>query len=84
MKKTVIAVAVLAAIGLAGCGEQQQIRDLENVTQTEPDKVRLVTNIDGYPNVVALCVEGVGFITTTREDRPVQESPGLTEGWCQS
>jgi hypothetical protein len=68
---------------MAGCGEQQQLRDLENVPVTEPDKVRLVVGVDEYPNVVAFCIEGVGFVATTRADRPLQESPGLTEGWCR-
>lgn len=86
MRKThaIAAVGVIALATLTGCGEGQQWRDLENVTVTEPDKVRLVTNVDTYPNIVALCIEGVGFISTTRDDRPLQESPGLTEKWCAS
>lgn len=80
--KRLIAIGVLAVVVLSGCGTGQQWRDLEGQTQTEPDKVRLVTNIDTYPNIVALCIEGVGFVTTTRDDRPLQESPGLTEKWC--
>lgn len=77
----VLSIAILS--GASGCGEQQQIRDLENVPVTDPDKSRLVVNVDTYPNVVALCIEGVGFVTTTRDDRPLQESPGLTESWCK-
>lgn len=87
MKKkhaVIAAVGIASLVTLAGCGTGQQWRDLEGQTQTEPDKVRLVTNIDTYPNIVALCIEGVGFVTTTRDDRPLQESPGLTEGWCKS
>jgi hypothetical protein len=80
--KRLAAVAIGAAVLLAGCGTGQQWRDLEGQPQTEPDKVRLVTNVDTYPNIVALCIEGVGFVTTTRDDRPLQESPGLTEKWC--
>jgi hypothetical protein len=73
---------VAGAVLLAGCGTGQQWRDLEGQPQTEPDKVRLITNINGYPNVVALCIEGVGFVTTTRDYTSLQESPGLTAGWC--
>lgn len=77
--------AVLLGITIfAGCsGQQQQVRDLKGVSVTDPDKARMVVNVDQYPNVVALCIEGVGFITTTRNDRPIQESPGLTESWCK-
>lgn len=80
MRRVIVAAA--AVLLLAGCGTGQQWRDLEGQPQTEPDKVRLVTNVDTYPNIVALCIEGVGFVTTTRDDRPLQESPGLTEKWC--
>ena len=74
--------AAMAAVLLAGC-EAQQWRDLENQTQTEPDKVRLITNVDGYPNVVALCIEGVGFATTTRDSLgAIQRVPEWNEGWC--
>lgn len=77
-------VSVVAAVALAGCGEAQQIRDLENVTVTEPDKMRLVVNVDMYPNAVAMCIEGAGFITTTRNDRPLQPVPAwdAPNGWC--
>lgn len=87
MRRVIVAAA--AVLLLAGCGsdgsfvgDAQQLRDLKNVPITEPDKVRMVVNVNDYPNVVALCIEGVGFVTTTRADRPLQESPGLTEKWC--
>lgn len=86
MKKThaLVAVGVIALATLTGCGEAQQIRDLENVTVTEPDKSRLVVNVDEYPNAVAICIEGAGFITTTRADRPLQPVPAwdAPNGWC--
>lgn len=81
---TVICLFWLTACGSEGGlpGSSQQLRDLENVPATEPEKVRLVVNVNDYPNVVLMCIEGVGYITTTRADRPIQESPGLTEKWC--
>lgn len=86
MKKTIAVAAVSLAVAatLTGCGEAQQIRDLENVTVTEPDKSRLVVNVDEYPNAVAICIEGAGFITTTRADRPLQPVPAwdAPNGWC--
>jgi len=63
-KHIIAAVGITSLVTLTGCGSGQQWRDLEGQTQTEPDKVRLVTNVDTYPNIVALCIEGVGFITT--------------------
>jgi hypothetical protein len=82
-------VAVICLFWLVACGSDnsfpgspQQLRDLENVPLTEPDKVRMVVNVNDYPNIVLMCIEGVGYVTTTRADRPLQESPGLTEKWC--
>lgn len=80
MRRAALAAAVLLL--LVGCGEQQEIRDLENITQTEPDKVRLVTNVNLYPNVVALCIEGAGFITTTRDYAPIERVESWDRTWC--
>lgn len=77
--------AVLAAsVLLASCDNQQQIRDLEDVPQTEPDKVRLVTNVDTYPNVVALCIEGAGFASTTRDYTSLIRVEVWDRTWCNS
>ena len=83
-KLAAVVLSAVTAVTLAGCGEAQQVRDLENVTVTEPDKSRLVVNVDEYPNAVAICIEGAGFITTTRNDRPLQPVPAwdAPNGWC--
>jgi hypothetical protein len=84
--KKLVPLLVGGALLFGGCSwaEQQQIRDLENVTQTEPDKARLVTNVDGYANIVALCIEGQGFATTTRDYSSLIPVPGWGQegGWC--
>jgi predicted small secreted protein len=76
---------VLAAILLSGCSNQT-VRDLEGVPVTDPDKVRLVVNTDTYPNITALCIEGAGFATTTREAAGamirVEEWDASNGGWC--
>lgn len=80
-------VVIVGALALAGCGNQG-VRDLEGVPQTEPDKVRLVTSVDTYPNMVAMCVEGAGFASTTRDNSPaaLQHIPtwDAPDGWCGS
>lgn len=81
----ITAMSLFTACGSDGGlpGSSQQLRDLENVPPTEPEKVRLVVNVNDYPNIVLMCVEGVGFITTTRDGQSaLQESPGLTAKWC--
>lgn len=75
-------VAAATVLLLTGC-DQQQWRDLENQTQTEPDRVRLVTNVDGYPNVVALCINGAGFATTTRDAQgAIMRVEAWDKSWC--
>lgn len=88
MKNRRIAVAAasaLAALALAGCSNQT-VRDLEGVPVTNPEKVRLVVNVDQYPNITALCIEGAGFATTTRDQagamQRVEEWDASRGGWC--
>lgn len=82
---SVIAAAAAAALTLAGCSNQT-IRDLEGVPVTDPDKVRLVVSTDQFPNVTAMCIEGAGFATTTREAAGaiirVEEWDASKGGWC--
>jgi hypothetical protein len=41
--------------------------DLQNVPPSYPNWVGLYLNVDGHPNIVEICVNGVGFATTTRD-----------------
>jgi hypothetical protein len=79
--KKIFVLVVAGLLMFTGCAKQQ-VRDLENVPVQEPEKSELYTNVDQYPNVVALCIHGVGFVSTTRDYTSLQESPGLTEKWC--
>lgn len=76
----------LAALMLAGCSNQT-VRDLEGVPVTDPDKSRLVVNVDEFPNVIALCIEGAGFAATTRDAsaaalQHIPEWDASNGGWC--
>ena len=88
MKKNRIALGIASGVVLlftmgAGCSIQpQQVRDLENVPVQEPEKTELYASVDKFPNVVAMCIHGVGFVSITRDYDSLQESPGLTEKWC--
>ena len=77
--------AALSITLMAGCSAiQPQVRDLEGVHVEDPDKVALITNVDQYPNVVALCIHGQGFASTTRDYTSLIPIPawGLEGGWC--
>lgn len=84
-QRALAAMVVIGAITLTGCANQT-VRDLEGVPVTDPDKARLVVNVDTYPNINALCIEGAGFATTTREAAGalirVEEWDASKGGWC--
>lgn len=79
-------VLAFATLSLATGCSNQTVRDLEGVPITEPDKVRLITSVDRFPNVTAMCVEGVGFATTTRDAAGailrVEAWDAAVGGWC--
>lgn len=73
MRKPVIGatLAVAALLTLGACGQapwEDSLKDLEGVTVKDPDKATLYNNVDTYPNMVVLCIDGVAFVTTTRPD----------------
>lgn len=77
---------VAGALLLSGCSNQT-VRDLEGVPVTDPDKVRLVTSVDLFPNVIAMCIEGAGFAATTRDNsaaalQHIDEWDAANGGWC--
>lgn len=77
-------VGAVAALALVACSNQT-VRDLEGVPVTDPDKSRMVVNIDKYANANAICIEGEGFITTTRDYDAIIHIPEWSAtrgGWC--
>jgi hypothetical protein len=84
-KRLAVLGGVAAALLLTGCSNQT-VRDLEGVPVTDPDKARLVVNIDQFPNINAMCIEGAGFATTTREAAGalirVEAWDADKGGWC--
>lgn len=93
-----VALAGIVLVGgglvMAGCGSEGSFsnsfsggfRDLEGIPPQDPEQVILMNNVDGFPNVVAVCVEGAGFATTTREAAGslirVEEWDASNGGWC--
>jgi hypothetical protein len=92
--RTVAAGALIALVGLtvAACadggpiGSAQEARDLKGVPITDPDKVRMVANVNLHPTMVALCIEGAGFISTSRDASAAALQPvpswDAPNGWC--
>jgi hypothetical protein len=80
-----IAAAGLIALFLAGCN--QTVRDLEDVPIQDPQKIELYSNVDQYANIVAICINGEGFVSTTRDYEAIEHIPqwsAVNDGWCAS
>jgi hypothetical protein len=48
----------------------------------EPEKIELYLAPDQFPNVIAMCVHGAGFATTTREAAGAVIRVEAWDSWC--
>jgi len=78
----VLALGFTALLAVSGCTAANE-RDLEGVNIQNPAKAEIYANLDGHPNIVRLCVDGVALLTTTRELDGVQRIPEW-DAWCKS
>lgn len=65
-RKLAIVGVTLVALTVGGCGNEQT-KDVTGVQPQKPDHIYQFVNIDKYPNIVVLCIKGVAFATTTRD-----------------
>ena len=92
-----VALAGIVLVGgglvFAGCSSEGignsfsgGFRDLEGIPPQDPEQVILMNNVNGFANVVGMCIEGAGFATTTREAAGaitrVEEWDASNGGWC--
>ncbi len=80
MRRTAVAAGVLAAAVLAvGCDSQLQDISQDQVRTeapaeaieavvTNPDSVTVFRNLDRFPNVARVCIDGIAFYMTTHTD----------------
>lgn len=80
--KRYLAAALLLAAAATGCTNYSATdSDLEGVPPTDPDKVEAVRNINGHPNMVRLCIDGVAVLTSSREYDAITRVPEW-DTWC--
>lgn len=77
MKKLIIAGLVAAAALTVGC--TSTLQDLEGVEATPPDAYEVFQSPDQFPNVARVCIDGVAFVTTTRDYQQVARVPQWDE-----
>lgn len=56
-----------AAVALTACSPNATTKDVKNITFHDADLIQGYNNVDLYPNIVKVCVDGVAFATTTRD-----------------
>ena len=81
MKKLLAVAAV--AIAVTACSPQ--FDDLEGVEAQDPDNVILLRNIDGYPNINIVCLNGDALImrSTGYDDMMIQHVPSSENRLCE-
>lgn len=82
MKRFGMLAAVVVIVGVTGC-TRGQARDLEGVNPQKPDKAELYVNLDQHPNIVRICIDGVGFATISRDYDSILRVPEW-DTWCKS
>jgi hypothetical protein len=67
---------VIATAGIvAGCAGNPQLDDLRNTTVQYPNYAVTYMNVDSFPNVTEICINGVAFATTTRDYTAILRIP---------
>ena len=77
MKTKIRAAFAVAAIAVAvgACSPGNNFRDVEGVKSQNPDLVENYNNMDQHPNMGKVCIDGVAFLTTTRDYDAVTRVP---------
>ena len=82
MKKA-IAIAALG-VGLMATACSPQFDDLEGVEGQDPDHVIILRNVDGFPNINIVCLNGDALImrSTKYDDMMIQHVPDSENQLC--
>ena len=70
--------AVLTAVAggsLLNLACSAQFSDQGGIAQANPDYILTYLNVDGFPNPTIMCVQGVGFVTTSRDYSAILRVP---------
>jgi len=68
-----VAAVVATAAAVAACSPQ--LKDQGDVAQANPDYIVTYLNVDSFPNITLVCIEGVGFATTSRDYSALTPEP---------
>lgn len=65
----------LLAAGILATGCTSTLQDLEGVQATPPDTYEVFQSPDAFPNIARICVDGVAFVSSTREYQQITRIP---------
>jgi len=81
-KAGLLGLVVAGALGMnLACSNQ--LHDQGGVAQANADYIVTYLNVDGSPNVTFMCIEGVGFASTTRDFTSLIPVPGWND-FCKT
>jgi hypothetical protein len=80
--KTIILAGILAVLGFTAVGCSNQLNDLAGVSQAKPDYILTYLNVSDFPNVTLMCIRGVGFATTTRDNNAAIQRVPEWDSFC--
>lgn len=75
MKKALVGVGIAGLLFLGACESSNNFRDVEGVKSQKPDLIQNYNNMDKHPNIGKVCIDGVAFLTTTRDLQAVVRVP---------
>jgi len=85
INRKTVATAVLAVAAVsAAAGCSSQLNDQKGVGQALPDYTLTYLNVSDFPNITLVCIKGVGFATTTRDNNAAIQRVTEWDGFCAS
>lgn len=80
MKKLLAVAAV--AIAVTACSPQ--FEDLKGIEAQDPDSVTILRNVDGYPNINVVCLNGDAFVMRSQkyDDLQILHIPRAENNLC--
>lgn len=74
-------IMVMVALAATACQTSGVTDDLDDVQAHDPDKIEVITQPDGFPNILRTCLDGVAIFTTT-DGIPHYRVPEWDD-WCK-
>lgn len=75
MKRVKVVAGIGALLVLGACSSGNNFRDVKGVKSQNPDLIQNYNNMDKHPNLGKVCIDGVAFLTTTRDYDAVTRVP---------